>query len=68
MIDGFFILEPNSSAKVTVTYKVPYTDEKNYNLYMWKQGGIDQYTTLLDVTGGEEELTITKDTKYSTQF
>lgn len=68
VVDGFFILEPNSSAKVIVTYKVPYTDEKNYNLYMWKQGGIANYKTLIDVTGGEEELDITKDTKYSTPF
>ena len=68
VVDGFFILEPNSAAKVTLTYKVPYTDTKNYNLHVWKQGGIHDYKLLMDVTGGEEELLITKDTDYSTEF
>lgn len=67
VIDGFFILEPQSSAKVTLTYTVPYTAE-NYVLNIWKQGGIKEYKLLMDVTGGEEELIISKDTQYSTEF
>lgn len=68
VIDGFFILEPNSSAKVTVKYSVPYTGTQNYILDIWKQGGIKDYKMLMDVTGGEEQLDITKDTEYKTEF
>ncbi|MDQ5950892.1 MAG: hypothetical protein QG639_169 [Patescibacteria group bacterium] len=68
VIDGFFILEPNSSAKVTITYTVPYAGTENYILDIWKQGGIKEYKLLMDVTGGEEELLITKDTQYKTVF
>lgn len=68
VIDGFFILEPNSAAKVSITYKVPYSDTENYNLKIWKQGGIHEYELLMDVTGGEEKLLITKDTEYKTVF
>lgn len=68
VIDGFFILEPNSVAKVTVKYSVPYTGDKNYILDIWKQGGIKDYKMLMDVTGGEEQLDITKDTEYKTEF
>lgn len=68
VIDGFFILEPNSSAKVTVTYTIPYEDTENYTVTMWKQGGIKDYKLLMDVTGGQEELLISKDTTYTTEF
>lgn len=68
VIDGFFLLEPMGTAKLKVTYKVPYTDEKTYKLELWKQGGIEQIETLMDVTGGQEALTVTKDTQFTTQF
>ena len=68
VVDGFFILEPLSSAKVSITYTVPYTDTTNYKLDVWKQGGIEKYELLMDVTGGQEALTITNDTQYETEF
>ncbi len=68
VFDGFFILEPNSTAKLKLTYSVPYTDTKEYRASIWKQGGILDYTTLFDVTGGEEKVDITKDTTYKTAF
>jgi len=68
VIDGFFTLEPMSSAKLKVTYKVPYKDTKNYKLQIWKQSGIEEFETLMDVTGGQEKILIKKDTTYETYF
>ncbi len=68
VIDGFFILEPNSSAKVIVEYLVPYQDSAEYKLDIWKQGGITSYEALMDVTGGEEKILVDKDTSYQTEF
>ncbi len=68
VFDGFFILEPNSTAKLKLTYLVPYTDTKEYKLSLWKQGGILSYDALMEVTGGQEKLTITKDSYYQAAF
>jgi len=68
VIDGYFSLEPMGLAKIKLSYTVPYTDTVNYNLRMWKQGGIDAVPLLIDVTGGEEQLTLDKDLEYSTTF
>ena len=68
VFDGFFSLEPLSQAKLKLTYKVPYEDTETYKLKMWKQGGINEYQTLIDVTGGQEQLLIDKDTTYETIF
>lgn len=68
VIDGYFSLEPMGLAKIKLSYTVPYTDGVNYNLKMWKQGGIDQVPVLMDVTGGEEQLILDKDLSYSTVF
>jgi hypothetical protein len=68
VIDGYFSLEPMGLAKINLSYTVPYTDTVNYNLKMWKQGGIDSIPMLIDVTGGEEQFTLTKDLDYSTAF
>ncbi len=68
VIDGFFMLEPNSTAKLKITYRVPYTDTTEYRLKIWKQGGIPSYDTLMDVTGGQEQINIRKDTVYKTAF
>lgn len=68
VFDGFFVLEPLAQAKLRLTYKVPYSNEETYKLEMWKQGGIDHYNTLIDVTGGQEQLLIEKDTAYETIF
>ncbi|MBU1033844.1 DUF4012 domain-containing protein [Patescibacteria group bacterium] len=68
VIDGYFNLEPMGLAKIKLSYSVPYTDTVNYNLKMWKQGGIDAVPVLMDVTGGEEQLNLDKDLDYSTIF
>lgn len=68
VIDGYFQLEPLGLAKIRLTYSVPYTDQVNYNLRLWKQGGINPVPVLIDVTGGEEQLLLDKDQDYSTVF
>jgi hypothetical protein len=68
VFDGFFMLEPKSTAKIKLTYKVPYTDTTEYRLQIWKQGGIPTYETLMDVTGGQEKVEVRKDTVYTTAF
>ncbi len=68
VIDGFHILEPNSTAKIVLTYTVPYTDTKTYKLIQWKQGGIKQFTMILDVDGNQDQVVVTKDTEYQTTF
>jgi len=68
VIDGYFTLEPMGLAKIKLTYTIPYTDGVNYNLKMWKQGGVDSIPVLIDVTGGEEQLNLNKDSDYSTVF
>jgi hypothetical protein len=68
VIDGYFNLEPLGLAKIKLSYTVPYTDTTNYNLKMWKQGGIDPVPVLIDVTGGEEQLLLDKDLSYSAIF
>ena len=66
--DGFFTLEPLGTAKLKLSYRVPYQDTETYRLKLWKQGGIENYNVLMDVTGGQEQLTVTKDTLYQTSF
>ncbi len=68
VIDGYFSLEPMGLAKIKLTYSIPYTETVNYNFRMWKQGGIDAVPVLIDVTGGEEQLLLSKDLDYSTVF
>lgn len=68
VIDGFHILEPNSTAKIVLNYKAPYTDGENYRLQQWKQGGIKAFTMIMDVNGNQDELLVTKDTTYETAF
>jgi len=68
VIQGYFTLEPLGSAKLALTYKVPYTDSETYRLDIWKQGGIDEIPMLIDVTGGQEQLNVIKDVTYGTEF
>lgn len=68
VIDGYFSLEPLGLAKIKMSYTVPYSDTINYNLKIWKQGGIEPVPVLMDVTGGEEQLLLDKDLSYSTIF
>lgn len=68
VIDGFFTLEPLGTAKLRFTYTVPYSNQEIYNGTVWKQGGIESYPLLMDVTGGQEKLEVTGLTEYSTPF
>lgn len=68
VIDGFFNLEPMSTAKLVVTYTVPYTDTTTYKVQLWKQGGLRDIPVLFDVEGGEEKLVLQKDTTFTTKF
>jgi hypothetical protein len=68
VIDGYFSLEPMGLAKIILNYSVPYTDSETYNLKFWKQAGIEEVPMLIDVTGGEEQFTLTGDLEYSTIF
>lgn len=68
VIDGFFILEPNSQARLRITYTVPYTDSNTYKLKMWKQGGINPVEVVMDVEGGEDTFTLDKDYVFEAPF
>lgn len=68
VIDGFFSLEPLSVAKLKITYTIPYEDQQNYRITLWKQGGIDPVPHLLDVNGNQEEIKVDKDITFETPF
>ncbi len=68
IIEGFFTLEPNSQAKLILTYQVPYTDSEVYKVNLWKQGGVDAFETTFFVTGGEGKVLVNKDTYYEEEF
>ena len=67
VFDGFFNLEPLGTAKLKLEYEIPYEAE-DYQLKVWKQGGVTSYEMMVDVNGGQDKLTIIKDTQYSTPF
>ncbi|MFZ1721959.1 MAG: DUF4012 domain-containing protein [Microgenomates group bacterium] len=68
VFDGFFLLEPLGTAKLKITYTVPFDNSDTYTGLFWKQGGIENYNLVIDVTGGQEELLVTGDQLYSTPF
>ncbi len=68
VFDGNFNLEPMSSAKLVVTYTVPYSDATTYKTTVWKQGGISPFNSMFDVAGGEEQVLVDKDTAFQTKF
>ncbi|GIK83827.1 MAG: hypothetical protein BroJett025_04490 [Patescibacteria group bacterium] len=68
VIDGFFTLEPLGSAKLSFTYTVPYENQTDYKVNIWKQGGIESVQNLMDITGGQEIIEVKKDTTYETFF
>lgn len=67
VFDGFFTLEPESTAKLILTYEVPYTAQE-YALELWKQGGIDPVEIIMDVNGFQEQIVLDSDTTYRTPF
>jgi len=67
VIDGFFRLDPLGVAKIRVSYKVPYSEE-NYQLKVWKQGGVKPFKMLVDVNGNQSELLINSDQTFQDRF
>jgi len=55
------------TAKLKLEYEIPY-NAPDYELQVWKQGGVTSYDMMVDVNGGQEQLTITQDTNYSAPF
>ena len=68
VIDGFFALNPNSTAKIDLEYTVPYTNPTTYQLKIWQQGGLRSVTHLLDVNDNQEEIIADQDIVYQTNF
>lgn len=68
VVDGFFILEPNSQAKLKLTYTVPYENQDTYELKIWKQGGVDPIPVLMEVNGNQEQIEVKGDTNYKAAF
>lgn len=68
VIDGYFSLNPDSTAKIDLEYTVPYTNTTDYNLKIWQQGGLREVKHLIDVNDSQEEITVAGDTLYKTKF
>jgi len=68
VIDGFFALSPNSTAKIDLQYTIPYQNEQEYVLNVWQQGGLRTVTHLIDVNGDQEEVIVDRDTVYRAPF
>lgn len=68
VIDGFFALSPNSTAKIDLQYTIPYQNEQEYVLNVWQQGGLRTVTHLIDVNGDQEEIIVDRDTVYRAPF
>ncbi|HKY74187.1 MAG TPA: DUF4012 domain-containing protein [Patescibacteria group bacterium] len=59
--EGVFVLQPKTQAKIKITYTVPYTDTKEYRLFVQKQGGSPAIKHTMRVNGGEQEVVVDKD-------
>ena len=68
MYEGVFTLQPLNQAKIVMTYTVPYTDAKHYNVFVQKQAGIPNSKYLMRVNGGEHEVLIDKDQTITIPF
>jgi hypothetical protein len=68
VIDGFFLLEANSQAKLRLTYTVPYADTETYRLKLWKQGGTEPVTNVVTVNGEEHEVIVDRDRSVEVTF
>jgi hypothetical protein len=66
VIEGFFKLNPQSQAKIILTYSIPYKPQDTYNLYVQKQPGKDapEYTVSLS-DYFREEFALTTDKTLS---
>lgn len=61
VIDGSFRLQPLSSAKLIVSYSVPYSDPRVYKVLVQKQGGTENFTHTFVVNGQSHDVVIDKD-------
>jgi len=68
VIDGEFILEPLSQAKIQIDYTIPYSNTQEYKIKMWKQGGISPVPVTIDVNGEEGFVTMDKDIVFTAPF
>lgn len=68
VVEGVFKLQPLGSATINLTYTVPYTDTKNYNLFVQKQGGTENWKYTFDVNSEVHEELLDKDKKLSFPF
>lgn len=68
IIDGYFSLNPDSTAKIDLEYTIPYTNEQNYVLKIWQQAGLRAVNHLIDINDNQEEIAVTGDTVYKTKF
>ena len=66
--EGVFTLQPLNQAKVKIAYTVPYTDSKEYRVYIQKQGGTPEIKHMMRVNGGEQEVMVGKDQLVNIAF
>ncbi|MBI5151156.1 MAG: DUF4012 domain-containing protein [Candidatus Pacebacteria bacterium] len=66
--EGVFMLQPLNQAKIKITYTVPYTDSKEYRMYVQKQGGTPGIKHLMRVNGSEQEIIVDKDSMVKIAF
>ena len=59
--EGVFTVDPLGAAKLSLTYTIPYENDKEYILNLQKQGGTQVIPYLLTVNGGEHEVKLDKD-------
>lgn len=68
VLEGTFKLQPLNQAKLKFTYTVPYADTGEYRVYIQKQGGSEDVPYTFVVNGGEEQVILSKDTRFSSPF
>lgn len=66
--EGVFTVDPLGAAKLSLTYTVPYANEKQYTVGLQKQGGTLPIPYMFTVNGGEHEVSLTKDQTISFDF
>ena len=66
--EGVFTLQPLNQAKIKLRYTVPYKDEKEYRVFVQKQGGTLGITHTFRVNGGEQQSVVDKDMLITVPF
>lgn len=68
VVEGEYFLDPLSQAKLRLEYTIPYTNQNQYQVKLWKQGGISPVPVVFDVNGNQEEVLMDKDLLFQTAF